>query len=232
MKKKNTPEPAELDFTDVFFKEVSEDVHNDNLKAFWKKYGVQIVACVAICLTIAVSFETIKHWRDLQNQKWSNAFAYASVLEQQGKYDDSLKALTSLAKDGNAVYSDLAQVEIINILFEQNKQEEALQKLEQFIKSARNDKLKNVALIKLATYKADTLSAPEMTSLLAPLLSDNNVWLPEAKELVALAHLRENKNRAALDIYQEIVALPDVNDILRARAQNMISILTSAGEPK
>ncbi|MBQ8465080.1 MAG: tetratricopeptide repeat protein [Alphaproteobacteria bacterium] len=227
MKKKNIPE-QELDFTDVFFKEVSEDVHNDNLKAFWKKYGVQVVAFTALCLTIAVSFETIKHWRDLQNQRWSNAFAYAQVLQTQGKQEDSLKALQDIADNGNAIYADLAAMKKINILFEQGNKDAALTALSDFIKNAHNDKLKNAALIKLASYKIDTAGADEITALLKPL--DGSVWEAEAKELIALTLLRENNVSDALAIYQGIIALPNINDILRARAQNMISVLTSNGE--
>ncbi len=227
MKKKNIPE-QELDFTDVFFKEVSEDVQNDNLKAFWKKYGVHIVAFTAICLTIAVSFETIKHWRDLQNQRWSNAFAYAQVLENQGKSDDSLATLDDITKNGNAIYADLSALEKINILFEKNQKDEALTALSDFIDNANNDKLKNIALMKLASYKAETLSAEEMTNLLKPL--EGTVWSSDAKELIALVHLRNNDVAPALSLYQEIVASPNINSILRARAQNMISVLTSNGE--
>ena len=227
MKKKNIPE-QELDFTDVFFKEVSEDVHNDNLKAFWKKYGVQVVAFTALCLTIAVSFETIKHWRDLQNQRWSNAFAYAQVLQTQGKQEDSLKALQDIADNGNAIYADLAAMKKINILFEQGNKDAALTALSDFIKNAHNDKLKNAALIKLASYTIDTAGADEITALLKPL--DGSVWEAEAKELIALTLLRENNVSDALAIYQGIIALPNINDILRARAQNMISVLTSNGE--
>ena len=227
MKKKNIP-AEELDFTDVFFKEVSEDVQNDNLKAFWKKYGVQIVAGVALCLTIAVSFETIKHWRDLQNQKWSDAFAYTQLLKNQSKEDESIKALNILADDGNAIYSDIARFEKVNILIDQGKTDEALPLLDDLTKNAHNEKLKNVALLKLASYKADTSSAEEMEQLVQPLFT--TVWSPEAKELIALAHLRAGEKNKALAIYQEISTLYNVNDILRARAQNMISVLTSSGD--
>ncbi len=233
MKKKNVPTPDELDFTDVFFKEVSEDVQNDNLKAFWKKYGVQIVAFVAICLTIAVSFETIKHWRDKQNQQWSNAFAYTQLLQQQGNFEDSLKALEQLSRKGNAIYSDLARMETINILFSQNKQEDALKKLEEFISSAHNDKLKNIALMKLASYKADELSSDDLSQLLKPIFdNDNSSWQPEANELIAAVLLREGKNQQAIKIYQDIVGAININDTLRARAQNMLSVLTSSGDKK
>lgn len=227
MIKKNISAP-EPDFTEMFFKEVSEEVQNDNLKAFWKKYGVQIVAFVVVCLTIAVSFETIKHWREVQNQKWSDAFAYATVLHNQGKTDDSLKMLTSLAEDGNAVYADLAQMQTVNILLEQNKTQEALSKLETFIEKGHNAKLKNAARIKLASYKADSAPTAELEALLQPLIDSHSAWMPEAKELIALSYLRQNNTAQALEIYKEIAVINDVNDILRARAQNMISVLTSA----
>ena len=230
MKKKNLP-PAELDFTDVFFKEVSEDVQNDNLKAFWKKYGVQIVAFTAICLTVAVSFETIKHWQDKRNQQWSNAFAYAQVLQKQGQIEDSLAALNELAQKGNAVYADLARLDIINILFDQNKSDEALAKLREFIASARNEKLKHIALMKLASYMADSSSADELSELLKPIFTEQGkAWQPEANELIAIALLHEGKTQEAVEIYRHIINQHDINDILRVRAQNMISVLTSAGE--
>ena len=232
MKKKNITE-QELDFTDVFFKEVSEDVQNDNIKAFWKKYGIHIIAFVTICLTIAVSFETIKHWRDLKNQEYSNAFAYAQSLYNQGETENSLKALTDLVNHGNATYKDIASLKIINILLEQNQTEDALKRLEDFSRNAHKEKFKNAALMKLATYKADTLSAQEMSDLLSPLFKqENSAWQMEAKELVALCALRDGDKKQALALYEEIAKASDLNDILRSRVQNMISVLTSTGDNK
>ncbi|MBR1605292.1 MAG: tetratricopeptide repeat protein [Alphaproteobacteria bacterium] len=230
---KEKRQEQELDFTDVFFKEVSEDVQNDNIKAFWKKYGTQIVVFVALCLTIAVSFETIKHWRDVRNQEYSNNFALAQSLYNQGKVEDSLKLLQSLSKDGNAIYSDIAESKIISVLFEQNKIDEALAKLETFIKKAHNDKLKNAAIMKLALYKLGNLSFDDMKQLLHPLIQEKpSAWSTGAKELLALSALRANNQDQALVLYNDIAKTPDVHETLRARAQNMISILTSTGDTK
>lgn len=120
MKKKKNANP-EFDFADAFFQEVSEDLQNDNLKAFWKKYGTAVVAFVAVCLTIAVSFETIKHWKDITNQKWSNAFATAQSLYNQGQTDKSIELLKQVERKGNDIYADEASLKIINILLEQTK---------------------------------------------------------------------------------------------------------------
>lgn len=230
-KKKNTV--ATPDLAEAFFREVSEDLQNDNLKAFWKKYGVQLVALVTICLTIAVSFETIKHWRDQHSQQWSDSFAYAQVLQNQGKLDDSLKLLAEIEKHGNDIFADEAQLETVNILFEQGKKTEAMAKLEKFVKSANVDKLKNIALIKLATYKIETATPDEMSKLLAPLAEDvKSPWQPEALELIALSYLQAGDEAKALVLYEDIVKNNDISDILRVRAKNMISVLTSGGENK
>lgn len=232
MKKKNNT-VATPDLAEAFFREVSEDLQNDNLKAFWKKYGVQLVALVTICLTIAVSFETIKHWRNQHSQQWSDAFAYAQVLQNQGKFDDSLKLLADIEKNGNAIFADEAQLKTVNILLEQGKKDEALAKLEKFVKSANVDKLKNAALIKLATYKVETATPQEMSELLAPLTKDiNSSWQQEALELIALSYLQAGNEAEALARYEEIVKNNDISDILRVRAKNMISVLTSGGVNK
>ena len=58
MKKKDTQE--DLQAAENFFKEVSADVHNDNMKKLWDTYGLQIIIAIAAILTVAVSFETFK----------------------------------------------------------------------------------------------------------------------------------------------------------------------------
>lgn len=227
MKQKKNSNP-EFDFADSFFREVSEELHNDNMKALWKKYGVHIVAGVIIVLTIAVSFETIKHWKERANQNWSDAFAYAQMLQNQGKFEESIIQLQSIAAKGNDIYADEAAIKIANILFEQGKNDEAVKALEEFIAKANNEQLRNASIMKLATYKIDTLSTADLRTLLHPVLEPDSAWINEANELIALSYLKHNNTQEATKIYQDMAARNDLNDNLRARVQNMISVLNSA----
>lgn len=155
-------------------------------------------------------------------------------MQFQGKIEESLAALKSLEKNGNDIYADEAGLKIVSILLENNKTEEALEKLKVFIKNANNEKLKNIALIKLATYMVDTATPEEMMQLLSPLLDNENenAWKFEAEELVALTYLAHNQEAKALALYENILKSNNVNDSLRIRTQNMISVLTSAGDNK
>ena len=235
MKQKKTPAP-ETDFADAFFREVSEDVHNDNIKAFWKKYGVQIVAVVVICLTAAVSFESIKHWRDQRSQRWTDTFVQAQQLADGGKYDESVKVLTSLAQNAGNIYADEARLEIINILLKQKKEDEALAQLENFTKTTRHEQLRNAALVKLALYKVDTAKTDEIVALLEPILNDkDSAWLPHAKEILALSFLQQGDGNRAESLYNEILKYYEQtgsDSRLRVRAKNMVSVLAYEGEHK
>ena len=97
----------------------------------WEKYGIYIILLVVLAIVGAVSFEGFKSWRQAKSETWSDTYAYALNLENQGKYDESLKVLEQMEKTGGNIYSDIARLQTSNILFEQGKNEEAIKVLEE-----------------------------------------------------------------------------------------------------
>lgn len=87
----------------------------------WEKYGIYIILLVVLAIVGAVSFEGFKSWRQAKSETWSDTYAYALNLENQGKYDESLKVLEQMEKTGGNIYSDIARLQTSNILFEQGK---------------------------------------------------------------------------------------------------------------
>ena len=213
---------------DNFFKEVSEDVQNDRLKKIWDTYGLHIIIAIIIVLTIAVSFETLKAWRVKRNETWSDAYAYALNLQNQGKYDESLKVLADIAQKNKGIYSDIAEIQKANILFEQGKNAEALALLENIVQNEDiNPKMRHITAVKLATYKLDTAPRDEIEKLLTPLMQEESSWKNIAKEMLAMLEIREGNIEKAKTIYEEILNSPDLSDGLKLRVQDMLSALTS-----
>ena len=213
---------------DNFFKEVSEDVQNDKLKKIWDTYGLHIIIAIIIVLTIAVSFETLKAWRVKRNETWSDAYAYALNLQNQGKYDESLKVLADIAQKNKGIYSDIAEIQKANILFEQGKNAEALALLENIVQNEDiNPKMRHITAVKLATYKLDTAPRDEIEKLLTPLMQEESSWKNIAKEMLAMLEIREGNIEKAKTIYEEILNSPDLSDGLKLRVQDMLSALTS-----
>lgn len=226
MKKKETNEQERA--IDNFFREVSEDVQNDKLKKIWDTYGLHIIIAVIVILTIAVSFETFKTWKIKRNEAWSDAYAYAINLQNQGKYAESLNVLEEISSKNKGIYSDVAEVQKANILFEQGKSNDALILLEKIVNNDDvNSKIRHITAVKLASYKLDNASREEIENLLAPLMNEESSWANIAKEMLAMLEIREGNIEKAKNIYSEILNSPDLSDGLKLRVQDMLSALNS-----
>lgn len=213
---------------DAFIREVTEELKNDNLKLLWKKYGLYITIGIVILLTAAVSFETIKSWRIKQHQSWSDTYAYALALQNQGRFTESLEVLDKIEKSGNNIYADIAKMQSANIMFEQGRTDDALAILEEIVKSRDvNEKIKDMAIIKLASYKLDSAPAEEVANLLNPLIKKNNSWNNIAKEMMAMLAIREGNIEQAKTLYNEILNSGKLNEGLQSRVKDMVSILNS-----
>ena len=125
-------------FTDAFIREVDEDVKNDNLRAFWNKYGFYVVLLVVVSLTLAVSFESIKAWKVKRDQAMTNTYISTLEMKNTGRLNESLIMLKQIAEEGAGIYRDIAKLQTVNVLLEQGKREEALAELEGIV---NNDKI-------------------------------------------------------------------------------------------
>lgn len=220
---------VDTDEQEAFIREVSEEVKNDNLKQMWEKYGIYIILLVVLALLAAVSYEGFKNWQRTRSETWSDTYAYALNLENQGKYDESLEVLEKMEQTGGNIYSNVAKLQTANILFEQGKTDEAVDILEEIVADKSiNKKLRDVSTIKLASYKLDSGSYEEIEALLKPLIEENGSWANIAKEMMAMAAIREGNIDAARTLYRELLNTPNLPEALKMRVQDMLSVLDEA----
>ncbi len=225
MKKKNAPEQHN-DFEDAFIREIDEELKNEKLKKIWDKYGLFIIIFVVLAVSAAVSFETFKAWNEKRNQEFSDTYAYALNLQNQGRYAEAMEVLDKLQKSKKAVYSDIAEIQMANIMMEQNKVEEAIAILENVVSDKDfNPQMKQIATIKLASYKLDYAPSEEIQSMLAPLVRENGVWTNIAKEMLAMLAVRDGDLDRAKTLYQEISVAANTPETLKARAQDMLNVI-------
>ena len=214
------------EMTDAFIQEVTEDVKNDNLKAFWNKYGLYVILFVVIAVSSAVGFETIKGWR--QKQLQARTEAYIAAMVQDGNYDASIKALEKIAAGNYGVYSQQARINIADILFEQNKVAEATDMLQAIIDNEElSERTHCLAALKLATYKLDTASGEEVRALLQPIVDANNSWSSLAQDMLAMLAVKDGDFEKAREIYNELLQNENISDNFRARIQDMLSALSN-----
>lgn len=210
--------------TDAFIQEVNEDVKNDNLKKLWDKYGLFIVLFVVIAVTAAVSFETIKSWRDAKYQAQTEN--YLMALQPSENYENTLKALEKIAASNNGIYSELARIQIATVLFEQGKNSEAEIMLKSIADNDElNSRIRNLAALKLATYKIDTATRAEMQELLQPVIDADDSWSPLATDLLAMVAIRDGDTETARTLYTSLLENGNISDNFKSRIQDMLSTL-------
>lgn len=215
------------DLTDAFINEVSEEVKNDNFKALWNRYGLAIIAVVVIAVCGAVSFERIKSWRQQHNQ-----IATETYMDSARKQDPEamMAALQKINQNDHGIYGDFARLQIANLLIDQQKEDEGLAMLESLSKDTQvNSEVRQIALIKYATYKVDTMSKQELSDLLKPVLAAENSWTPLANDLLAMAAIREGDWQTARDIYSKLLTVKDLPESFKSKIQEMLSSLNNAG---
>ncbi len=210
---------------DAFIREVDEDLKNESMKKLWDKYGLFITICVVVALSLAVSYESIKAWYIKRAENWSDTYAVALNLQNQGKYDESLAALNVIIDGKFGAFADLAKMQQVNVLSDQGKEEEAIIALGTIANDKDfNKQLRDLAIIKLASHKLDTATSEEIKNILEPIASDN-AWYGTAQEMLAIVAVRDGNIEEAKNIYQSLLDNTSVSDELKNRVRDILSVL-------
>ena len=222
-------EKIEAAADDILFEEINNELKNEKMLNFWKKYGLAALIIVVAALACAVSYESIIAWQNKKAQSWANTYTQAYNLQIQGDYDGSIAIFKDMAENNDGIYRDFAKMQIANILLTQNKIEEGCQALQDYIDDPEaNDKLRDAAIIKLVSYKLDNAPADEISALLDPLIAKGGSFVNTAKELKAMLAIREKDTDGAKEIYTDILSAQSLPESLKLRAQNMLAVLNES----
>lgn len=140
-----------------------------------------------------------------------------------------MEVLNNLTQAKKGIYSDVAEIQKANVLLERGKVTEALAVLEKVTADEDfNPQMKDVAIIKLASFKLDYAPSDEIKTMLNPFIEQESTWTNIAKEMLAMLAIRDNDFETAKNLYQEISVAQNTSDTLKARAQDMINVLEQA----
>ena len=142
--------------------------------------------------------------------------------------EEKIGNLQQISKDNQGLFSDFAKLQIANILLADGKQDEALAALEKLADEKEvNKEVKHVALMKLATYRVDTMGKDEFAALLQPVLAENSSWTPMAQDLLALSAIKNGDIETAREIYTKLLKIKDLPENFRNKIQDMLASISN-----
>ncbi len=210
----------------AIFDEVDEELRNEKFKQLVNKHGGVVLALVVLALAITVGYEKIAQWK-IHKAETKN-IQYTQALSSSANYENNIVEFENIVHTETGAYRDYAQLQIANILLENNQLEKGFSVLEKiYHDESISEGIREIAAIKLATYKVDQASFDEIKALLEPIANKNGAWSPMAKELLAMSAVHNKNFELAKEIYNEL-STSDISDGFKARIDDMLAVINDA----
>jgi hypothetical protein len=211
---------------ETFFREVDEELRRDQLQGFWNRYGLLVVAAVVLLLA-AVGGAIWWQNREIV-QAGERGEQLAAVFEdvQAGRTKAAAPKLDALVAEGGPGYKAAALLTKADVAVQNNDLKGATATFRQIAADGElAEPYRQLALIRQTALEFDALPPADVIRRLEPLAKAGSPWFGSAGEMVALAHLKANRPRAAAPIFAALARDERLPPSIRSRAVQMAGAL-------
>jgi len=170
---------------DSLFREVDEEVRQEQFKKLWAQYGNLIVAVCLIVVVGVAGFKGWQYWQVKQAEEAGDAFFDAAKLAGTDKSDEAIKQFETVTHAG---YGVLARLREANILAAQNKAGDAVKIYDAVAADGSADAaLRDLARVRAALALADSAAPADLETRLQGFDAAGNPWRHVARDVMAAA---------------------------------------------
>jgi hypothetical protein len=205
------------------FREVDEEVRQEQFKKLWERYGNAIIALCMIVVAGVAGFKGWQYWQLKQSEAAAETFFEAVRLAGTGKPDDAIKQLAGVNHTG---FAHLAKLREAGILASQGKAEDAVKVYDAVAADTSVDpSLRDLAKIRAGYVLAESLKPDELTARVGSFDTPGGHWRHAAREIIAIAAWRTRDYALADRTVNAILADPETPGGLRQRAETLSQLL-------
>jgi hypothetical protein len=210
---------------DQFIEEINEELKQENIANFFKKYGRYIVSIVLLVVVGVGATKGWHHMRDQQYQKDSFAFTKITRLAADQR-DKAIASANFLIDDATSIgYRTLTLFKKAELLQAKDTVEGSKAYQAIIDDNSIETLYRNLARL-LKAYLTYNTSAPNvLRDLVNPLLLTTNPWYPSAMELNGLTYIAEDNKDKAAEIFVTLSQHKDLPKALGARVDNYMALL-------
>jgi hypothetical protein len=205
------------------FREVDEEVRQEQFKKLWARYGNAVVGMCLLVVAVVAGFKGWQYWQQKQAETAGEGFFAAVKLAGADKSEDAIKQFQSLDHAGYGVLAKLRQA---GVLTAQGKAAEAVAIYDAVAGDASADGvLRDLAKIRAAVALADTATPADLEGRLKGFDVTGNPWRHTAREVMAAALWRAADYSGADKQVQAILGEAESPAGARQRAQILADLL-------
>ncbi len=210
------------------FKEVDEEIRQENYAKLWQSYGRYVIALLVLLVVTVAGYQLWLRYDLDRRTEASDRFAAALRLVEDGQTADAQNALAALADPADRGYGLLAAFAKASLFVEQGDLPAAIAIWDAIAASSSADEnFRAIATLMSALHQVDSADPEELEARVTPLTDSGGAFRASALEVLALIALRRGDKEQALDLYQQITADIFAPAGLRQRALRMSAHLRS-----
>ena len=215
------------DEQDILLREIDEELKQESLQQIWNKYGTLIVVgSVALVAGVA----GFKGWQayDLNTRtELGEKFAAAQSLAGTGKDAEAQSAFDAIAKDSPAGYQMLARFQLAALSAKQGDLASAIGAYTSLADDGSIGQMyRDLAVVLGAFAQLDAKDGKaDMIDRAGQLATGSSPWRHSAKEVTALAALKNGDKKSARMRYDELSKEAAAPQGMRDRAREMMNVL-------
>ena len=202
------------------FNEIDNDLKQDKLLNFFKRYKFIIV--IIISLILLIIFIIVGKNIIFENRAKKNTQEYVIILNliKDKKVDEAKKRLEILKDSKINLYKVLAISKLLE-LSKENKNEQ-ISILDYAIKSDIEKNDKDLFKIKKALLAFDNSDEQQFLNLLNPVDFKNSPWRVLSLEILGDFYLSKGQKIKAKDVYDQALKISDIPEIFKKDLEKKI----------
>ncbi len=205
------------------FREVDEEVRQDEYKKLWDRHGKLISAAIIALVAGVGGWQAYTYYDQQQASTASTVYLDALKKASDGKVDDAIGALKAVNHKGIA---QIAALKEADMLAEKGETDKAVAAYDAFAANSGNDKtLIDAARIKAGYLLVDTTAPDALIPRLGQFDKDGEVWRHQAREIFGLSAWRVKNYTMAERYMKALVDDPETPQGIRQRAQMMVQLI-------
>lgn len=208
------------------FREVDEEVRQQEYKKLWDKYGTTLIAVCVLIVAVVAGWKGYQHYQRQQTEAESILFFDGVKAAQAGKVDDAKRNFDQVKQPG---YQQLAKLHMAGALAASGKVTEAVAGFDAVAADAAVDPaLRDAAAIRAGYLLVDTAKPDELLGRLGKFDKDDQIWRNQAREIFGLSAYRIQDFSMAQRYFAAIAADSAAPADMKERAQMLLQLI----EPK
>jgi hypothetical protein len=208
------------------FREVDEEVRQDQHVRLWRAYGRYAIAAVVVIVLAVAGTVGWREYKAQQRLVEGSRFEQAVAQAEAGDFQAAADSFAEISDGGPAGYAALARLRRAATLVAMGDDAGALSELEALSTSSDvPEELRNVAILRAALLKLGMGSATGADPALEALAESVGPWRALAREILALTRLSTGDHAEAVALLTELKEDATASPAIRQRSTEILESL-------